>query len=115
MDYSQIEFNHAGASFQVAMHADAGKLTKVVAPAWCDTILVRFYEATQTPPTPRVTAGGWHGVGGTAAALIGTDAFPVEAGEVLVLERREASGTWTIDLACDTAAGVAMVRFERAH
>lgn len=115
MDYSATPFNHAGASAEVAMHADAGKVVQVVAPAWCDTMLVRFYEATQTPPTPRVTAGGWVGTGGSAGALIGVDAFPVETGEALVVERREAVGTWTLDLACDTAAGVAMVRFERAR
>lgn len=115
MDYSDLDFNHAGASVEVAMHADAGKLTRVTAPHWCDTILVRFYEATQTPPTPRVTAGGWQGVDGTEDALIGVNAFPVETGEVLVVERREVSGPWTIDLACDTGSGVALVRFERAH
>ena len=114
-DYSPTPFDHAGKSLEVAMHADAGKVVQVIAPAWCDTMLVRFYEATQTPPTPRVTAGGWVGTGGTAGALIGVNAFPVETGEAIVLERREAVGTWTVDLACDEAAGVALVRFERAR
>jgi len=114
MDYSPLPFNHSGACVEVTMHADAGKVVSVTAPAWVDTIWVRFYEASTAPPTPPVDTSGWVGVGKTAGDLIGVDALHVKDGEAAILERKEARGTWVIDLACETAAGIAQLRFERA-
>ena len=113
-DHSTTPFNHAGASFEVAMHADAGKATVLVAPDWSDRVWVRFFADTQAPPTARTTTAGWVHSEGTAAELIGVNAMPVLDGEVYYADRKDPVGPWTLYLACDTNSGYAVVRFEKA-
>lgn len=95
------------------MHADAGKVVAVVAPAWADVAVVRFYTASTTPPSTPTDTSGWIGTGKTAGELVGTGAWFVKSGEGYIIQRGEVLGTFAFDLACATAAGIAKVRFER--
>lgn len=113
-DHSTTPFNHAGASFEVTMHADAGKATVLVAPDWSDRVWIRFFSDTQAPPTARTDSAGWHSASGTAGELIGADAFPVLEGEAIYADRKDPVGTWTHYLACAANNGYAVVRYEKA-
>lgn len=113
-DHTDIAYSHAGASREVTMHADAGKVTKLQAPPWADTALVRFFQASTSPPTTPTDTSGWVGDGsGTAGQLIGVDALHVKSGEALVMERQDVGGAWIFDLACETGSGIAQIRYER--
>lgn len=115
VDHRELAFDAGGRQVEVAMHADAGKIVRVLAPAWASSVGIAFFEASVAPPTEPTPAAGWYTTGGTEGQLIGAGAWYIAEGGGLVIEREPDQDELELDLACAVAAGVARLRFERAE